>query len=446
MAQWYVVAAETVIIEKVVERRHLGRCAEVSGILFNNVRDERIVFLTRVANAHGMNVIARPAADDLSGKINGHYEQTLAAAFNLCICKTRGNIERLADVPKSAAWAEDGNYFNFKESFYEIGNWTSSFFTGMALLAWRETEDEYFLTQTLRLAPHYHEKAFVRFMDTHHDIGFLYSLYSVALYKLTGEKEHREVGVRAAELLAQRFNPKGNYIRAWGRMDEIESPIGDGMMRTDNMAIIDSLMNLPLLFWASAEQGDTRCRDIAVRHADMSLKCFVRPDGSTNNIYRFDPHTGAPLGDPNNSYWARGATWAIYGLALTYGYTGLDRYLEASIRLAKKFIAQLDNEIIPWNDFHETAHPARVRDASAGALAVCGFQELAKLRAADSEILTAKRVMLEKLCSEDYLNFDDACFGIQRRGQGGKNGYTSWGDYFLMEALARELTQCQLFW
>ncbi|HLP78684.1 MAG TPA: hypothetical protein VK327_17400, partial [Candidatus Paceibacterota bacterium] len=186
----------------------------------------------------------------------------LRAAWNLCVQKTRSNIKRLADEPKSAAWAEDGNYFDFKEGFYEIGNWTSSFFTGMALLAWRETEDEYFLNQVLRLAPHYREKVFTRHMDTHHDLGFLYSLYSVALFKLTGAKEHRETGLRAAELLARRFNSKGNFIRAWGRMDEIESPIGNGTMRTDNMAIIDCLMNLPLLFWAASETGDEHYHEI----------------------------------------------------------------------------------------------------------------------------------------------------------------------------------------
>jgi hypothetical protein len=84
---------------------------------------------------------------------------------------------------------------------------------GTALLAWRETKDEYFLNQVLCLAPHYREKVFTRYMDTHHDLGFLYSLYSVALYKLTGDKAHREVGLRAAEVLSQRFNEKGNFIR-----------------------------------------------------------------------------------------------------------------------------------------------------------------------------------------------------------------------------------------
>ena len=86
--------------------------------------------------------------------------EKLLRAFELCVRKTRANITRLADDPKSAAWAVDGNYFSFPEGFFEIGNWTSSFFTGMALLAWRETEDDHFLKEVLRLAPVYREKVF----------------------------------------------------------------------------------------------------------------------------------------------------------------------------------------------------------------------------------------------------------------------------------------------
>ena len=372
--------------------------------------------------------------------------QRFVSIYDLCVRKTRQNIQRLADEPKSAAWAADGDYFSFKEGFYEIGNWTSSFFTGMALLAWRTTEDEFFVKQVLRLAPPYQEKVFTCFMETHHDLGFLYSLYSVALYKLTGDRTHRRIGLRAAELLAQRFNAQGNFIRAWGRTDEVESPIGDGRMRTDDMAIIDSLMNLPLLYWAGVETGDSNFKQIATRHADMCLACFIRPDYSTNNIYRFDPKTWQPMGDPNNTYWARGAAWAIYGFALSYGYTRNEKYLEASVRLAKKFIASLDEELVPWNDFHDTAHAGRLRDASAGAIAVCGFQELARHGAADAGIASARQSLLARLCENDYIDFDEACCGVQKHGQGGKNGYTSWGDYYLMEALDRELNGHEMFW
>jgi len=364
-------------------------------------------------------------------------------AFDLCNRKTRGNILQLADEPKSAAWAVDGNYFDFKEDFYEIGNWTSSFFTGMALIAWRQTEDEYFLNQVLRLAPHYREKVFKHQLDTHHDLGFLYSLYSVALYKLTGDKRHREVGLRAAEVLAQRYNEKGNFIRAWGQMNTTEQ---------NNMAIIDCLMNLPLLCWAGEELGGAKYREIAQRHADMVLKYFIRPDDSLCHAFRFDLKTGDPIGVENfcgngkDSYWARGAAWAIYGFAISYRYTRQQKYLDASVRLTRKFIAQLDKEIVPLWDFRLPANAKPFRDASAAAVAVCGFQELAKHGAADSQIIKMKNTLLERICSEEYLDFNDACNGILKSAYGNQNAYSSWGDYFLMEALDRELHMGESFW
>jgi unsaturated chondroitin disaccharide hydrolase len=374
-------------------------------------------------------------------------KERLLEAFDLCLLKTRHNIKLLADNPKSAAFSETGNHFDFEENFYEIGNWTSSFFTGMALLAWRETEDEFFLKQVLRLAPHYHAKVFTRHLDTHHDLGFLYTLYSVALYKLTGDKQHREVGLRAAEVLAQRFNPKGNFIRAWGHMNTMEH---------DNMAIIDCLMNLPLLYWATNETGDTKYRNIAVKHADMVLQCFVRPDDSVCHAYRFDLKTGKPMGPDNfcgyrhDSYWARGATWAIYGFALSYGYTRDQKYLDAALRLAKKFISQLDEETVPVWDFRLPAGAEPVRDASAAAVAVCGFQELAKHHAADAEIFKVKNTLLAKICSNDYLDFNMSCPGVLKNGQVGigkpRNAYTSWGDFFLMEAISREIKVGETFW
>lgn len=364
-------------------------------------------------------------------------------AFELCIRKTRGNIERLAAEPKSAAWAEDGNYFAFPEGFFEIGNWTSSFFTGMALIAWQETEDEHFLQQTLRLAPAYREKAMVRYLDMHHDAGFLYSLYSVALHKLTGDNQHRETGLAAAAALYQRFNPQGGFIRAWGRLDTAEQ---------DNMAIIDCMMNLPLFYWASLETGDPKYREAAIRQADNTLKYFIRPDDSVNHAYRFDLKTGQPLGPDNycghavDSYWARGAAWAIYGFALSYRYTGHKKYLDASLRVLRKFLAQLDAEVVPVWDFRLPPNVAPVRDASAVAVVACGIQELQKLGAADASLLQAKDSLLNALCAEKYLNDNANCFGLLRNGFGSKPGYSSWGDYFLMEALARELHQFEPWW
>jgi unsaturated chondroitin disaccharide hydrolase len=384
----------------------------------------------------------------------------LKRAFDLCTRKTRSNIKRLADAPKAAPWAVDGNYFGHPEVFFEIGNWTSSFFTGMALIAWQETEDEYFLNQVLRLAPAYQEKALAtlrgstkggpRRIDMHHDAGFLYSLYSVALHKLTGDKPHRETGLAAAEALYQRFNPTGGFIRAWGAL---------GTDEHENMAIIDCMMNLPLFYWATKESGDPKFRAAAVRQANTTLKNFVRSDNSVFHTYRFDLKTGQPVGGDNycgfstDSYWARGATWAIYGFALSYGYTQDLNYLSAALRLTRKFIAQLDDQVVPIWDFKLTADAPHIRDSSAGAIAVCGFQELDRLGVADQAILNAKQKLLGRLCSDKYLDFSETCPGVLKNAQANVFGrgtagnvFASWGDYFLMEALAWELFQAERFW
>lgn len=380
-------------------------------------------------------------------------------AFALCLRKIRTNIKDLADLPKTWSNAGDGDYAKFDEGFFEIGSWTSSFFTGMALLAWRLTEDEYFLKQTLRLAPIYREKAMVRFLDMHHDAGFLYTPYSVALHKLTGATEHRTVGLAAAEALYQRFNHKGGFIRAWGRLDEAVSPVGDGKIQTDNLAIIDCMMNLPLLYWATIESGDRKFHEAAVRQADTTLRCFVRADDSVFHAYRFDLATGTPLGGDNycgysiDSYWARGTAWAIYGFALSYRYTGDQRYLAAALRLARKFNQELNGDDIPVWDFRLPPGVAPLRDSSAAAVVVCAYQELDKLGAGDALISKTKDSLLQHLCTTSFLNSDPACRGILRHGQVGcsdvnraRNAYTSWGDYFLMEALARELHQVEPFW
>jgi unsaturated chondroitin disaccharide hydrolase len=385
----------------------------------------------------GGNAVGAPGAPD---------NRQLKTALALCIRKTRGNIRRLADEPQAAAWALDGNFFGHKEGFYEIGNWTSSFFTGMALLAWRETEDEYFLKQALRLAPYYSEKVFARHLDTHHDLGFLASLYSVALFKLTGDPHQHTTGLRAAEVLSQRFNEKGGFIRAWGRMDENNPKF------PASMAIVDSLMNLPLLYWASRESGDEKFHQIAVRHADTVLKHFVRPDDSVVHAFHFDTETGQAVGPDNHcgfskdSYWARGTAWAIYGFALSYGYTRQEKYLEASVRLAKKFITQRHIDGVPLWDFRLPADRPQVPDASASAITVCGIQELARHHAAAAELLAAKNRLLERICREDYLNASPECPAVLKNAYGDQPAYSSWGDYFLMEALSRELKGEETFW
>jgi unsaturated chondroitin disaccharide hydrolase len=220
------------------------------------------------------------------------------------------------------------------------------------------------------------------------------------------------------------------------------------------LAIIDCMMNLPLLYWASEETGDPKFREIARCHADTTLKHFVRADDSVYHAYRFKVKTGEPLGGDNycgravESHWARGTAWAIYGFALSYAHTGEQRYLDASLRLARKFIEHLDAEIVPLWDFRLPAGEPPVRDSSAAAIAVCGLQELQRLNAADAIHLKTKQALLDRLCSDGYLDTNPVCPGILRHGQvgDGMDAYASWGDYYLMQALAVELGAEPKFW
>lgn len=387
-----------------------------------------------------------PAASAASSR-----SSSLQRAYAVCVDKTRRNIRRLADEPKSGAFAKDGNYFGFNEGFFEIGNWTSSFFTGMALLAFQSTRAPEFLEQVNRLSSAYREKVTTHVADTMHDLGFLYTLYSEGLYKLTGDKGHRETALLAAKALSRRFVPSGCYIQAWGRMD-------DPNTRYLGLAIIDCMMNLPLLFWAAEASGAGVYRDIAVQHANMTLNHFVRSDDSVCHAFRFNPTTGEPLRADNycartvDSQWARGTAWAFYGFAIAYRYTRDEKYLDAAARIGRRFANQFDEERVPVWDFLLPAGEPRLRDSSAAAIAVCGLDEILRHRPREVALANAAESLLDRLCSSEYLDDRSDCPGVVKHAQIGdgvgkaRAAYASWGDYFFMEALHRRLHGEVDFW
>ena len=147
-----------------------------------------------------------------------------------------------------------------------------------------------------------------------------------------------------------------------------------------------------------------------------------------------------------DSHWARGAAWAIYGFALAYKYTRDMRYLDAATNLGLKFISLLDGGVVPVWDFKLPAGKLLIRDSSALAIAICAFKELAGLGGQDSKFFHSTRPMFLRLCCEDYLDTHENCRGLLKSAYGDKVAYASWGDYFLMEALARELELSNGWW
>ena len=231
--------------------------------------------------------------------------------------------------------------------------WTNGFWGGIQWLLYQDTGEERY-AEIARLSEEKLEKCFQSFYGLHHDVGFMYMPTAVADWRLTGRADSRRTGLHAANLLAGRFNPAGRFIRAWN----------DTWDDTKGWAIIDCMMNLSLLYWASEETGDPRFRQIAMLHADTARENFIRPDGSVCHIVEFDPETGKMVrslggqGYGEGSSWTRGQGWAVYGFMISYLHTKEQKYLDTAKKVADYCLENIpDSGIIPV-DFRQPAEPA----------------------------------------------------------------------------------------
>ena len=247
--------------------------------------------------------------------------------------------------------------------------WTNGFWPGEMWEMYRLTGDAVYRAEAER-AEKMLDDAFTDYDHLHHDVGFMWLISSGADFRMTGNDLSRKRTMLAANLLAGRFNPLG-FIRAWN---------GDCV----GWAIIDCMMNLNLLYWASDFTGDPRFRKIAMAHADMAMKHFIRENGSSNHIVIFDPDTmevkeiPAGQGCASGSSWSRGQAWALYGFTLSYLHTKKQEYLETAKKSARYFISQIQDDWIPRCDFCQPKEDG-LKDTCAGAIAACGLLELSKI-------------------------------------------------------------------
>lgn len=375
--------------------------------------------------------------------------------FDCLVRKITKNIEEIGnnngDYPETA----DGNYFkNNGLKLSHIFNWTQSFHTGMAYWAYRLGGNEKLLDWLKNQKEEYRAKVFDTPMETMHDLGFLYTPYAVALYKLTGDDEMKTIALKAADELAKRFIPNGGYIRAWGRMDDkipdyvLPKLAEDVFFKSGNgRAIIDCMMNIPLLFWASKTTGHPFYQNIAAANADTVLKYFVREDYSVCHAFLFDTETGEikeesnSCGYANGSHWARGTSWAVYGFAIAYSYTKKEKYLNASVRLFEKFIDECNGEMPIW-DFRLPKTEEQNIDTSAVAVMLCASVEILKhtknAKIADFAEKYDKMIM-------EYADFDMHNNGLLRE-QNGRHVYTAFGDYYFTEYLCIKYKNMERIW
>ena len=262
----------------------------------------------------------------------------------------------------------------------------------------------------------------------------MYLLSTGADHKLNGDEQARTDTLHAASLLMGRFNPVG-YIRAWNEKAKM------------GFAIIDCMMNLSLLFWASRQLEDPRFANVAKVHADMTLREFLRPDGSVSHIIEIDPNTGARVQEhPGQGYtlgssWSRGQAWGLYGFTLAYINTKDERYLDAAKRIAAHFVAHIRPDGLTDCDFCQPAGEERI-DNIAGACAACGLMELAKATGDSHWQEAAERLvdgLIDHCCdwSEDRCGVLTHCTASYHDDGAGRHTNITYGDYFLVEALAK---------
>lgn len=289
------------------------------------------------------------------------------------------------------------------------------------------------------------DKALMTAQGMDHDSGFRWLMTSKANYLLTKSEKSKNRLILAANNLAGRFNLAGGFIRAW-------NDSGDG--KTAGWAIIDCMMNLPLLYWASNELNDPRFMQIAVRHADTARNAFVRADGSVCHIVQFDPHTGKRIrslggqGYGHGSDWTRGQAWALYGFTLSYLHTDKQEYLETAEKVATRFLSQIpESGLIPV-DFRQPKTPA-YEDSTAAAIASCGLLELEKVTK-NAAYRKAAMKLLETLTAH-RCNFDPNCDHLLEKCTAAYHDENHefaivYGDYFFTEAMLKLCEKETFLW
>ncbi len=341
---------------------------------------------------------------------------------------------------------KDGKYVDADSIYW----WTNGFWAGMLWQMYHATGNKTY-KNTAEISEQRLDKALDGFENIDHDAGFLWLHTAGANYRLTENERSKRRVLHAATTLAGRFNPDLKILRAWNEQ----------WMRgydTAGGAIIDTMMNLPLLYLATEITGDPRFRKIATIHADTMLEYMLRQDGSSNHQIVFDINTGEYISNPggqgyeSGSSWSRGQAWVIYGYALSYRHTGETRYLDAAKRCAHYFMANTAlTDYVPLLDFRAPKEPVYY-DTTAAAIAACGMLEIAEHAGEFEKELYIKSAekMLDAL-DKKWCDYDTNTDGIL---DGGSVSYHTknhhekiiYGDYFYVEAILRLMNKDFLIW
>lgn len=363
-------------------------------------------------------------------------ETLYADAYQASVQKVIANRQAIGAAFPQVVLEETGLYNRETVSY-----WTGGFWGGLLWLAYRASGEKSLFELACEIE-RIQDSALEEFTKLHHDVGFMWIPTAVFHHKMTGCLQSEIRGLKAAAILASRFHLNGRYLRAW---NEEQRPDSSGLV------IVDSLMNVPLLYWASKVTGDPGFRQIAEAHTDTVLKNFVREDFTVPHIMKFDSESGRVIGPvqgqgkSEDSAWSRGQAWAIYGFAAGYRETGKTVYLDVACRIAQRFYERLPEDRIPWWDFCAEGNERYAKDSSAACVAASGMLELAELlkEKEDKDKFKgwAKKILRNLITG--YACFDNKNQGIITCGTVNyvKKRFINvpiiYGDFYFIEALGK---------
>lgn len=333
-------------------------------------------------------------------------------------------------LPRSIpAQSKDWTYVDYKD-------WTSGFWPGQLWYVYETTHDKRILAAAEKYTNYLLPLSTAKAAD--HDLGFqVFSSFGNA-YQLTGKKEYKEVVLRVADTLATLFNPKVGTIQSWPH-----AKYGG------HNTIIDNMMNLELLFWASKHGGNKNLYDIAVKHAETTMQNHFRPDYTSYHVVVYDPESGQKLkgvtaqGYADESMWARGQAWAIYGFTMVYRETGDRKFRDFAHKLARVYLDKLPADQIPYWDFN-TPDPNAPKDASAAAITASALLELATFtsdRKLKREYEEKAMKMITELTAHYQSRYQNNALLLHSTGHKPAGSEIDcsiiYADYYYMECLAR---------
>lgn len=360
-------------------------------------------------------------------------------SLDYCVAQTRRSLDMLQPYdymmsPRNIAPGD--SVWHQRPVSKEL--WTEGFWPGILWYAYEYSQDE----SILEAAKGYTEV--LEFLSQQpaydHDLGFIMFCSYGNGYRLTGDERYKDIIVATAERLAELYNPAVGTMLSWPR----EVPTFGG-----HNTIMDNMINLETLFWAAENGGRPELRDIAIAHADTTMKYHFREDGSSYHVAVYDAESGDFLrgcthqGYADDTMWARGQSWAIYGYTMCYRFTRDPRYLEHACKVTDVYLKGLPEDMVPYWDFNDPMIPNVSRDASAAAVVASALIELSGYVGGEKgqKYLDDAKAMLASLY-ENYRSGDiNPSFLLHSTGHrpaGSEIDYSIiYADYYYIEALLR---------